>query len=242
MKSRAIRCDCAKRGQCSLGERGKRSYSQTYSNATSIYTHHTSSSNPTYRSKRLRHLAWQAFPCSYTVGAADPDELTLYDGWQSTTCGSFYLCVIKSSEPIDAWTWLDNPDVMGGGQRRDRIAVLAGNKVSIYDDVLSGKYRARKRGCGGFFVAGRGCGEVEANRPFAWRRWSSSFCCCLDRAMLAGTNTLSDRGGPWVERDAGDASERARAAEGEEESERQRGGGWGHCYGRRGRVSGRAGR
>lgn len=137
-----------------MGERGKRSYSQTYSNATSIYTHHTSSSNPKYRSKRLRHLAWQAFPYSYTVGAADPDELTLYDGWQSTTCGSFYLCVIKSSEPIDAWTWLDNPDVMGGGQRRDRIAVLAGNKVNIHDDVLSGKYERASGVAGGSSLLG----------------------------------------------------------------------------------------
>jgi len=109
------------------------------------YSHHTSSSDPTYRFKRLRHLAWQMFPCSYVVGLADADELTLCDGWQSTVFGDFTLCTIRSSVPIDAWTWLDNEAVMGGGpgaarERRDRVALLAGNKVSIHDHVLTGAY------------------------------------------------------------------------------------------------------
>jgi len=81
------------------------------------------------------------FPCSYAVGATDADELTLYDGWLSTVSGS----TIRSSVPIEAWTWLDNEAVMGGGEgpageRRERVALLAGNKVSIYDHVLTRAY------------------------------------------------------------------------------------------------------
>lgn len=67
-------------------------------------------------------------PCGYVVGAANAKLLTLYDGWGSLDSDPHVLGEIKSSEPMDGWTWLSN---------RDRIALLAGNKVTIHDQVLS---------------------------------------------------------------------------------------------------------
>lgn len=94
-------------------------------------THHRKSPDPIRRSKRLRHVAWQVLPCGYVVGAANAKHLTIYDAWESIDSNLRVLGGIKSSEPIDGWTWLSN---------RDRIALLAGNKVSIHDRVLSKDY------------------------------------------------------------------------------------------------------
>ena len=133
------------------------------------------SPNPIYRNKRVRHLAWQMFQGSYTVGAADAEELTLYDGWQSMGSEAPFMRTIRSSERIDAWTWM---------KKHERIAILAGNKVSIHDQVLSGKEERASGVAGGSSLLGAAAEKWKQIVPLPGGDEAAAFVAVLTEPCL----------------------------------------------------------